>query len=109
MARQGDQHRIDIVTGQKLAEVAIGRTRPVVAPAKLVGIELVHAGTTLFAALTSDVADGQHLCVVAGNVATADIGPRPPQQMPTSLAAHTDVAHTDPLAGRRVSGKTQRR
>ena len=63
----------------------------------------------LLAAVAPDIADGQHLDILAPRIAARHIGPGAAQQVAAPLAAHADEPHRHPLAGRHGAGSAQSR
>ncbi len=97
----GDEHGVDVVAEQHVADVPVGAAAFVRARAIFPGIVLLNAGLAFLGPLALHVADGQHLHVVAAEVAAGQVGPSAAEKMAAALPAQADEPHADAVAGRR--------
>ena len=109
MGRRGDQHRVNVVAHQHVAEVSVGFTGLVAALVVGLGVVIADALAGALAALTPHIADGQHLHIFSASVTAGYVGPRSAEQMAASLRADPDKAHRDALAGRKGPVSTEGR
>ena len=109
MVGSGDQHGVDVVAEEHVADVPIGAAALVGALAELPGIVPFDAGLAFLGPLPLHVADAQHLDVVAAEVAAGQVGPGPAEEVAAALPAESDEPHIDPLTGRRSAVETQHR
>ena len=95
----GDEHGVDIGAVEHVPEVDVGLARPVIPLAIGLGIMPVDPLLGALAAVAPDIADGQHLDVLAGRIAAGEVCPGPSEQMDPALGPDTDEPHGDALAG----------
>ena len=88
---RGDDHRVDVVAGQQLAEVIVDSAIIGRAAALLLAVMVVDSFAGRFAPCRIDFAYGQDLDLAVSQVAF---------QMSAAHAAHADETERDPVIGR---------
>ena len=95
-----DQHRIDVRSRQHLPEIRIGLAGAVIALTVSARVILVHFLGRGLAATPPDIANREHLHILAPGVTASHIGPSPAEQVTAALPTHTNEAHRNSLTGR---------
>ncbi len=97
----GDEHGVDVIAKEHVADIVVGAAAGEAARAALLGVEILDADLGVVGGVMVDVANAEHLHVASGQVAAGQIGPRPAEEVSAALPSNAAETHSYAVAGRR--------